>query len=248
MLGGSAAERNGVVGAASWRYPELEGRRRRDDDSRSQAEATERLRPLRLPSPPGGGVPARRGRRRRPGRHADRRREIALLPASGPAAGWTDPRLLTPHRPDGGPDGEAPRAGPARRTNPLGPSSERVPAGLQALPRRRTGLPVHRPRAPRRTRLHRVPRTLSTGPDRGRRGPLHFAVGPRLPARLPAPGGTFARASAAVRGRGSLDPRSRPDRDRDAPDPGGRREPARPGAGRAPHSRVPARATLRSRW
>ena len=63
-----------------------------------------------LPAPPGGGVP---GGGRGPGRaagDADRRRQVALLPAPRARPRRHDARRLAPHRADGGPGREAPGA------------------------------------------------------------------------------------------------------------------------------------------
>ena len=70
-------------------------------------------------------------------------------------------------------------------------------------------------------------------PDRGRRSALHFAVGSRLQARLPASG---AAPAPPASGAGA-----RPDRDRYATNPGRHRRAARPRGRPALHLRLPAR-------
>ena len=70
--------------------------------------------------------------------------------------------------------------------------------GVPRVPARRARLPLHRARAPARAGLPRDARAAQADADRDRRGALHLAVGPRLPARLPharrAPAAAAARA------------------------------------------------------
>ncbi len=100
-------------------------------------------------------------------------------------------------------------------------------------------LPLHRPRAAARARLFRDAGPPHAVPRRGRRGPLHQRVGARLPARLPAPWRTAARAAAG--------PGGGADRHRHPARPGRHRRAARPRRPAASSSTGSAARTSRSR-
>ena len=118
------------------------------------------------------------------------------------------------------------------RAHPLGPRPRGLAAGLRRLPRGAARLPLHRPRAAARPRLPRDARQAQAGADRDRRGALHLAMGPRLPARLPAarPAPPPAAAGAGHRAH----------RHRHPARAGRHRRPARPRPRGALHPRLPA--------
>jgi DNA topoisomerase-3 len=135
-----------------------------------------------------------------------------------------------PDRAHGGPGREAPGAGLPRRAHPLGAQSCRVASGLRRLPEGRPPLPLHRPGAAQRRGLPRDARKAEARPDRGRRGALHLAVGPRFPPGLP-----HAEGSAATPAAG---PRRRHDGHRHPARAAGHRRAARQRADGALHPRL----------
>ena len=140
------------------------------------------------PSAPGRRRPCARPwrRPRRARRHADRRRQVAVLPAARADARRPDARRLAARLADAGP-GRGARARRARarsrsstrsrtRRRTARRSSARAPATLRLLYV-----------APERFALAGLPRGDARRPRRAvrrRRGALRLAVGPRLPARL----------------------------------------------------------------
>ncbi len=134
-------------------------------------------------------APARRPgcrHRQRHGRHADargdadRRRQVALLPAARAAAAGHDARRLAADRAHEGPVRQAARArrrrGPAQqRGRCRGDRCRRA-----GDPRRRCEDRLHDPGAARRSGLRRARRRAAVEPARRRRSALHLAVGTRL--------------------------------------------------------------------
>jgi hypothetical protein len=95
-----------------------------------------------------------------------------------------DARGEPAHRADGGPGRQARRAGIRGRAHSLGARPRRVASRVPRVPRWGARLPLHRARAAQRS--PGFPRCWRARPDPGRhrRGPLHLAVGPRLPPGL----------------------------------------------------------------
>ena len=187
------------------------------------------LRLRRLPPRPGGGGRRRAGRPRRARRDADRRRQVALLPAAGADARRPHDRRLAARLADAGPGrrrcgaiaperGRARQRAAERRREPRGAASARPPASCGCCTSRpeRFASPGFLEQVERRR--HRAVRR--------RRGALRLAVGPRLPPRLLPPRRRRALPEGA-RDRGA-------DGDRDA-------------AGRARHRRAPAAGASRCR-
>ena len=189
------------------------------------------------PSGPASG--GRRGRARGPRRargHAHRRGQVAVLPAARRSCATDLTLVVSPLVSLMKDQVEAlgARAGRSALVNAQQDAEEprarstRAVAGDATAALRRARALLARPGF-----LERHPRARDRA-GRGRRGALHLAVGPRLPARLPPP-------RRAARWLGAR--RHRLDRDRDAagraPTSSERLGPARPGAGR--HGLRPAR-------
>ncbi len=202
---------------------------------RSAGTPPPRVRLLGVPPVPGGGVPRRHARRRRPAGDAHRRRQVALLPAPRPRARRHHAGHQPAHRPDGGPGRQAHRVGCRGRAHPLRARPRRLAAGvLRRLPRRPPRLPLHRPRAPPRARFPRDARAAPSDARGHRRGPLHLAVGPRFPPRLPPARAAICRCCGPRRSSRSPPP-PRPEVQRDIVEQLGLRR-------RAPlHPRLPPR-------
>ena len=131
-------------------------------------------------------VSAVEARPRRPRDHADRRRQVAVLPASRPDPAGRDPRHLAAHRPDARPGPRPARRRRRRRGAHLAVGGPRDRGGLPGDRRRAAQAPLHGARAPRRGGDRPPPPAHEPRPPRRRRGPLRQPVGPRLPPRLPA--------------------------------------------------------------
>ena len=186
------------------------------------ATAARHLRPEAPARRPGRGDRSRDGRRADAGGDADRRGQVALLPASRPPPARHDARRLAADRVDEGPVRQAARARRRRRPAEQRGRRRRDRRGGEGDRRRRGEDRVHDARAARRCRVPRSRRDASGQPRRRRRSALHLAVGPRLPAGLPR---DRQRAAAP---RQADDPRPHGDRHRG----GDRRH--RPPARRAP--------------
>ena len=159
------------------------------------------LPPPLLPALPGGRLPRRRrGPGRAPG-DADRRRQVALLPAPGPRPRRHDARRLAAHRAHGGP-GRASSRRSGLRAERIHSGRDRAAsrAGLRATtstgeldflfiaPERlararlpRDARPAHAGRSSRSTRPTASPSGATTS------GPTTGMLGERLPALRPAP-------------------------------------------------------------
>ncbi len=189
------------------------------------------FRARRLPRRAARNRAARGRRRRRAGADADGRRQVAVLPVAGAAAGRHRGGRLAADRADAGPGR---RARAARRAGGVPQLDARRRRGARrgARPGRRRARPaLRRTRAAGHAALPRTARPHAGGALRHRRGALRLAVGPRLPARVPAALG----AARALPGR----PEDRPHRHGRSPDP--RRD------RRAPVARGRARVRLELR-
>ena len=161
---------------------------------------------LRLPGLPrraAGDRRARRRRRRRARADADRRRQVALLPDSGARARRRRRRRLAADRADAGPGRRAAASSACARRS----STRRLDAETAARVERDVRAGRARP-ALRRARAAAdaaLPRAAGRARDataralRHRRGALRLAVGPRLPARVPAAVGARTSAIPACR-------------------------------------------------
>ncbi len=97
-----------------------------------------------IPPQPGRGLPRGDQRQGRPAGNAHRIRQVAVLPTPGHHAGRHHAGDQPVDCPDGGPGGEAQRAGIRGRPHPFEPRSGRVARGLLRLSRGAARLPVHR--------------------------------------------------------------------------------------------------------
>ena len=188
------------------------------------------LRPRGVSSSAGGGVPSGDHRRGRASRHANRGGQVLVLPAAGSGARRYDPGAVAIDRPDGGPGRSARSPRSRRRTDPLGPRPRRLAGGVRKVPRWRIGFPLRCAGAARGPRLPGDAGQTAAGPDRGRRGALHFALGARFSPRLSDALG--AAAHAAPR------PGDRSHRDRHADGAAGHRRTARDPECSPLHSRI----------
>ena len=164
-------------------------------------------------------------RPRRARRHADRQRQVAVLPAPGAAARRAHHRGLAADRADAQPGGAAARAtaSPPRRSTPPNDFSENRDIAEQ-IARGELRLAYIAPERLAKPEIIAMLRTAKLAPARGRRGPLHLAMGPRLPPRLHEPRSAARRSSAAPR----PSPSPRPPTRRRAPTSSARLFPAPP--------------------
>ena len=139
-----------------------------------------------VPSRAAGDHPLRPGGPRHAGADAHGRREIAHVSGSDPRPRGAVHRRHAAHRPDEGPGRPAPGAGRPGRCDPFGPfaAADRHRAGQLRL--RRREIPLRGPRAAGDRGVPPARRAHERTADRRRRGPLHLAVGLRLPALVPA--------------------------------------------------------------
>ena len=217
-VGGGAATRHGAatLAGAGDRGKQAAARVARDAQSGAACNLSTTsfaIASASTPSAPSSARPRRAARRRRPRapRRAHRRRQIALLPAPRAAARGHHAGALAAHRADGRP-GPRPRGARHRGDVPRLDARRATRTARRAPRRPRAGAYKLVYVAPERLACRRLPRRARRRPSsslRGRRrGALHRAVGPRLPARLPAHRrGPRAAAPAA---------RHRVHRDRDA--------------------------------
>ena len=142
---------------------------------------------LRLPELsgcPGRGDRAGDRRRRRPGAHAHRRRQVALLSDPGPDPTRHRAGGLAPDRPDAGPGGcPAPARGEGGLPE-LIPAAPGAVGGGDRAPRGRARPALRGPGAPPDRALPGAARAHARRPIRHRRGPLRLPVGARLPTRV----------------------------------------------------------------
>ena len=143
------------------------------------------------------------GRRpRRARRHADRRRQVALLPAARAHARRPDARRLAARLADAGPGrrrSSASRPGRVALVNAQQDADANRGGARRARPRDRCGCSTSRPSASRRRAFLEALKRREGRAVRRRRGALRLAVGPRLPARLLPPGRRRALARSARR-------------------------------------------------
>ena len=139
-----------------------------------------------VPSRAARDHPLRPGGPRHAGADAHGRREIAHVSGSDPRPRGAVHRRHAAHRPDEGPGRPAPGAGRPGRCDPFGPfaAADRHRAGQLRL--RRREIPLRGPRAAGDRGVRPARRAHERTADRRRRGPLHLAVGLRLPALVPA--------------------------------------------------------------
>ena len=183
-------------------------------------------------------MPGGDGGTRRAARHADRRRQVALLPAPRPRPRRHDARRDPAHRPDGRSGPEAQGAGPPRRAHPLGAGATRIAEPCAATSSTVSSTSSSSPPSGFGSRLPRDARAAPARSRGGGRGALHLGVGPRLQARLPPARRAPARAAAR--------PDHRAHGDGDAARAGRRRRAARP-PGSAASSTASAGRTSPSR-
>ncbi len=135
-----------------------------------------------------------RGARRAAG-DAHGRGQIALLPTARACARRHDAGDQSADRADGRPVSKAAGTWLRGGVHPFRTRPRGVAPGLYRLPERQAAVPVHRAGAPARARLSGDAGEAETDADCDRRSALHFAMGTRFSARLPAAGQLSADAA-----------------------------------------------------
>ncbi len=156
------------------------------EDEPLARSAAPRVRIFLVSRESGRGLPHGDRRPRRAAGDADGRGQIALLPAAGHRARRHHAGDQSADCADGRSVREAARARIRGGVHSLGARSRGFAPGLHRLSRGQAAVPVHRAGATARQRLSGDAGEAEAGSGRHRRSALHFAMGPRFPARLPA--------------------------------------------------------------
>ncbi len=176
---------------------------------RRQSLAAQRVRLRVVPRRPGGDHRDHSRRPRRARDHADRQRQVAVLPAPGAVMRRAHHRGLAAHRADAQPGRAIAQLRHRRRRAQLLERLQREPRHRRADRARRIAARLHRAGTARQAGNHRDAQDREGRPAGGRRGPLHFPVGSRFSPGIHEPGRASRRARRAADGRVHRDRRCR---------------------------------------